>query len=196
MALGKTRRGLGAALAALGLNLALAGAAGAEPPLTGSFGKRFQLQEAPLRAPAAEFRTRAGETVSLRDYADKVLLVNFWATWCPPCVEEMPTLDALAAEMNSDRFKVMAVSTDRGGANTVDEFLEKKMTLDTLDIYLAPDAKLARAFGVKGMPTTYLVDTGGAVVGYLQGAADWNSTSVKKLIRYYVEQARDEAASG
>lgn len=196
MALGKTRRVLGAALAALGLSLAAATASAGGPPLKGTFGERFQLEAGPQRAPAVDFTTRGGETVSLRDYEGQVLLVNFWATWCPPCVEEMPTLDALAADMNSDAFKVMAVSTDKGGANTVDQFLEKKMSLDSLDIYLDPKAKLARALEVKGMPTTYLVDAGGVVVGYLQGAADWNSPPVKELIRYYVERAETDSASG
>ncbi len=174
----------------------MTGAAAAGPPLEGSFGERFQLQSGPQRVPDTAFTTRDGETVSLRDYEGRVLLVNFWATWCPPCVEEMPTLDALAADMNSDAFKVMAVSTDRGGAKKVNEFLDKKMRLDSLDIYLDPQAKLARAFEVKGMPTTYLVDAGGVVVGYLQGAADWNSAPVKKLIRYYVARAEADTGSG
>ncbi len=196
MALGKTRRTIGAALAALGLSLAVTGAAAEGPPLEGSFGERFQLQQGPQRAPDTAFATRGGKTVSLRDYEGRVLLVNFWATWCPPCIEEMPTLDALAAEMNSEAFKVMAVSTDRGGAKTVNEFLANKMSLDSLDIYLDPKAKLARAFGVTGMPTTYLIDADGVVVGHLQGAADWNSPAVKRLIRYYRERAKADRASG
>jgi len=187
---------LAAALGALGLSLAAAPTVAGEPPLEGRFGERFQLNAGPQRVPDVEITTRRGETVSLRDRRGQVLLVNFWATWCPPCVEEMPTLDGLAAEMNSERFKVMAVSTDRGGADTVEDFLDKKMSLDSLDIYLDPEAKLARAFEVKGMPTTYLVDADGVIVGYLQGAADWNSAPVKKLIRHYIERAATDSASG
>lgn len=191
MAIGKTRRGVIAFLMAALLGAAVATANAGQPPLEGRFGERFKLKDVPEPAPEATFRTRDGETVRLADFQGKVLLVNFWATWCAPCIEEMPTLDALAADMNSKHFQVMAISTDRGGKEKVETFLKNKLDLTRLDIYLDSKSNLAKAFGLRGMPTTYLIDADGNVIGSLEGAAHWNSTPVKKLIRHYVEQARD-----
>jgi thiol-disulfide isomerase/thioredoxin len=195
MALGKTRRIVLALLAAGLLGAAPAALAG-EPPLEGRFGERFTMNEAPERAPDTPFTTRDGETVRLSDFKGQVLLVNFWATWCAPCIEEMPTLDALAGDLNSEHFQVLAVSTDRGGRDKVEPFVRNKLSLDALDIYLDKTSKLARAFGLRGMPTTYLIGADGAIIGALEGAADWNSQAVKKLVRYYVERAQGSDASG
>lgn len=195
MPIGKTRRIVLALLAAGLLGAAPAALAG-EPPLEGAFGERFNMNEAPERAPDKPFTTRDGKTVRLSDFKGQVLLVNFWATWCAPCIEEMPTLDALAGEMNSEHFQVLAVSTDRGGKDKVEPFVRNKLSLDALDIYLDETSKLARAFGLRGMPTTYLIGADGAIIGALEGAADWNSKAVKKLVRHYVERAQDSDASG
>jgi thiol-disulfide isomerase/thioredoxin len=189
MAIGKTRRAALALLAATLVGVTAVPASAEGPPLTGIFGERFKMNEAPERAPDKAFMTRDGHTVRLSDFRGQVLLVNFWATWCAPCIEEMPTLDALAGDMNSERFHVLAVSTDRGGREKVEPFVQNKLNIDALDIYLDKKSKLARAFGLRGMPTTYLIGADGAIIGYLEGAADWNSASVKKLIRYYTERA-------
>ncbi|MFP3386636.1 TlpA family protein disulfide reductase, partial [Tritonibacter sp. SIMBA_163] len=69
-----------------------------EPPLKGAFGEVFALADEPYPAPQTAFQTRDGETVTLADFKGRVVLLNFWATWCAPCVEEMPTLDALQAD--------------------------------------------------------------------------------------------------
>jgi len=195
---GKTRRRL---LTGLGLGALAAGAAvlsrplvaalggGNGPPLKGKFGKRFTLQDTPAPVPAVPFKDRAGAEVSLPDFEGRVVLLNFWATWCAPCIEEMPTLDALQQDLGSDRFTVMAVSQDVGGRETVEPFLRNKLDLQALDIYLDPEGRLARALGLRGMPTTYLIDARGRVVGELVGPADWNAPEVKALIRHYIEAA-------
>lgn len=191
MALGKTRRSiLGTLAATIGLLLALPVASAADgPPLEGTFGERFKLKDNPQPAPDATFKSRSGETLTLADFEGRVVLVNFWATWCAPCVEEMPTLDALQADLGSDRFTVAAISEDKGGFETVEPFLRDKLNLESLDIYLDTEGKLARAFGLRGMPTTYLVDARGRVVGRLEGVAEWDTEAVKDLIRYYIERA-------
>jgi thiol-disulfide isomerase/thioredoxin len=162
------------------------------PSLEGKFGERWQVAATPEPAPQAAFQTRDGETVTLADFAGRVVLVNFWATWCAPCIEEMPTLDALEADLGSPAFEVLAVSEDMGGREVVEPFLRDKLSLETLAIYLDPKGELARAFGLRGMPTTYLIDARGRVVGSLEGPADWHSAPVKALIRHYL--ARAEAA--
>jgi thiol-disulfide isomerase/thioredoxin len=199
MALGKTRRGVLAALAAAAvLTFGIGGTgqavAAGDPPLEGDFGARFTLKDDPQPAPGVAFTDRDGARVSLADFKGRVVLVNFWATWCAPCVEEMPTLDALEADLGSAAFTVLAVSEDMGGLETVEPFLRDKLDLQTLEIYLDDKGALAQAFGVRGMPTTYLVDAKGRVVGGLEGPADWNSAPVKRLIRHYIDAGRASGA--
>ena len=160
----------------LALALLLAGAAlwsapalGADgPPLKGRFADAFQMPDQPRPAPDASFTTRDGATVQLADFKGQVVLVNFWATWCAPCVEEMPTLDGLQQALGGTAFQVLAVSEDRGGLSTVEPFLRDKLSLQALDIYLDSDGTLAQAFGLRGMPTTYLLNARGQVVGGLE----------------------------
>ncbi len=178
---------------ATGLVLAAAsGAARAEgPPLQGKFGERFTVKESPKPAPDVTFQDREGNPVSLADFKGQVVLVNFWATWCAPCIEEMPTLDALEAELGGPGFRVIAVSQDVGGREQVEPFLREKLDLSHLGIYLDPQGELGRAFGMRGLPTTYLIDAEGRVVGGLEGPADWNGPAVHALIEYYLEQGRE-----
>ncbi|MBK1670651.1 hypothetical protein CKO28_21760 [Rhodovibrio sodomensis] len=164
------------------------------PPLQGRFADAFQMPDQPRPAPEATFTTRDGATVQLADFEGKVLLVNFWATWCAPCVEEMPTLDGLQQALGGAAFQVLAVSQDRGGLSKVEPFLREELNLQALPIYLDTDGSLAQAFGLRGMPTTYLLNARGQVVGGLEGPADWNSDAARRLIQYYIDQGREAGA--
>jgi thiol-disulfide isomerase/thioredoxin len=177
------------ALLAAGL-LAAPPATADGPPLKGRFADAFQIPETPQPAPTASFQTRDGKAVTLADFKGQVVLVNFWATWCAPCVEEMPTLDALQQAMGGKAFQVLAVSEDRGGLNTVEPFLRQKLNLQALDIYLDSDGALAQDFGLRGMPTTYLLNADGKVVGKLEGPADWNSDAARALVQHYIDRGR------
>ncbi|MBK1697083.1 TlpA family protein disulfide reductase [Rhodovibrio salinarum] len=183
----------------LALAVLLAGAAlwsapalGADgPPLKGQFADRFEMPDQPRPAPEVTFKTRDGETVRLADFKGQVVLLNFWATWCAPCVEEMPTLDGLQHALGGEAFQVLAVSQERGGLSTVEPFLREELNLRDLDIYLDSDGALAQAFGLRGLPTTYLLNARGQVVGGLEGAADWNSDAARALMQHYIDQGRE-----
>lgn len=189
--------GWGARLLALGVLLAGAvlwswPATGADgPPLKGRFADAFQMPDQPRPAPEASFTTRDGQTVQLADFKGQVVLVNFWATWCAPCVEEMPTLDGLQQALGGEAFQVLAVSEDRGGLSKVEPFLRDELNLQALPIYLDQDGSLAQAFGLRGMPTTYLLNAQNQVVGGLEGPADWNSDAARALMQYYIDQGRE-----
>lgn len=160
------------------------GSAADQPPLEGWMAQ-FTLNDPPLPAPETELQTIAGEPVTLATYKDKIVLVNFWATWCVPCVREMPSLDRLQASFDKDEFLILAVSVDRGGSAKVVPFL-KKHGIENLTTVLDQRMRLASALRVPGMPTSFLLDRDGRVVGSLPGIAEWDSDEAKALVRFYL----------
>jgi len=159
---------------------------GAEaPPLAGEFADNFTLLNPPVPAPPDVFQDLSGGRVRLADFAGQVVVLNFWATWCAPCVREMPSLDRMQATLRGEGLSVVAVSVDRGGAATVEPFL-KRLGLTEMGIYLDPKSALAKAFGITGLPTTFVIDAEGRIVGALQGAAEWDSPEALALLRYYL----------
>ncbi len=123
----------------------------------------------PKALPPAQFTTLDGAPKTLADYAGRPLVVNMWATWCIPCVAELPELDRLAA---AGGFIVLAVSADRGGAATVRPFAAAHH-LDHLTLLLDPGNAAVNALGVAGFPTTLLVGADGKLRGTLEGPAAW-----------------------
>lgn len=157
------------------------------PPRTGWM-EQFIVIEEPLPAPAMALRDASSRPVYLKDFKGKVVLVNFWATWCAPCVREMPGLDKLQAKLGGKDFTVVAVNEDRNGLEVAPPFL-KKLGTSNLSVFVDDKMKMMRGFKVRGMPTSYLLDRGGRVVGKLEGIAEWDTPEVEDLIRYYTDQA-------
>src|SRR3546814_1571588 len=122
-------------------------------------------------------------------FRGKVILVNFWATWCAPCVEEMPSLDDLQADLGGEDFSVVAISVDRGGARVAKPFLDK-LGLDRLDLYLDPVMSLARSKGVQGLPTIFLIDRDGRILCLLIGPARWDGPEAKAVLQHQILQPR------
>lgn len=175
-----------AALLAAGL-ASQAGMARAEPPQQGDMVK-FVPSAEDRTAPDIPFISAAGEPIKLDSYRGKTVLVNFWATWCPPCVKELPSLDRLNAELGGEEFEVLLVSIDRGGAKVYEPFLEK---LGIANLRSAADSKatLMRAFKAPGLPTSYLIGPDGTIRGRLVGDAEWDSAPAKDLITYYTSNS-------
>ncbi len=186
------RNALAAALAAAVLGGLPAGAqtpapAAQAPPIEGAFADNFTLLDPPVPTPLETFATLAGGRARLADFRGRVVLLNFWATWCAPCIREMPALDRLQAALDAEGLEVVAVSIDRGGAKVIRPFA-KRLGLRHLGLYHDPKAALFKAFGVTGLPTTFLIDRRGGIVGAYAGAAEWDSPEAIKLIRHYLRQ--------
>jgi len=158
-----------------------------QPPLKGLFKDNFTLLAPPVPAPQTAFKDSSGKALSLAAFKGRVVLLNFWATWCAPCVREMPTLDSLQARLGDQGLAVVAVSEDTGGLAVVSPFF-KQYRLGNLEIYLDPTGDLSRSFGLKGLPTTLLIDAEGHVVGGLEGPAEWDSPDARSLIHYYLKR--------
>lgn len=132
--------------------------------------------------PEFRFSSADGTVRTLADYAGQGVVLNLWATWCVPCVAEMPALDALARLVAGDGVAVLALSSDRGGAPPVERFYRDKK-IQTLPVLLDPRGDAARALGARGIPTTLLIDRAGKERGRLEGAADWASAEFVQAIR-------------
>ena len=126
-------------------------------------------------APAVAFQDKTGKPVTMAAFAGKPVLLNLWATWCAPCVAEMPTLDTLAGTMT-----VVAVSQDLGGAEKVAPFFAKT-GLKRLQPYLDPKVGLSIALNAQ-LPTSILYDSAGREVWRMAGGMDWTTTSARTLL--------------
>ena len=150
------------------------------PPPTLS---KFKTADSAVAAVTEAFQTAGGAPVTVTELArGKGAVVNFWATWCAPCIKEMPHLDALKTDLAQDGIPVIAVSQDRGGLDVVKPFFDKQ-GYKNLSIHLDPKGTLARANKVRGLPTTILYDAQGREKGRLEGIAEWNAPEVKAFIR-------------
>jgi thiol-disulfide isomerase/thioredoxin len=126
----------------------------------------------PQPAPEVAFTDTAGNPAALADFKGKLLLVNLWATWCQPCLREMPSLEKLQASQG-DQLVVAAISEDRGGAKVVEPFVAT-LGLAKVKVYLDPKSEVGHAFAVRGLPTTVVINAEGKVVGRVEGAAEWD----------------------
>lgn len=141
-------------------------------------------QAQPLRpwkgaTPALELSTLDGKAQRLEDYRGRVLLVNFWASWCAPCLEEMPSIERLRRSLDARRFAVLAVNVGEGPRVAGD--FAKRMDLG-FNFLLDRDMKASKAWGARVLPATFIVDPDGKVRYSHYGAIDWSSAEVRKAI--------------
>lgn len=137
--------------------------------------------ETPQAVPDTPFQNGAGETLTLSDFKGKLLIVNLWATWCAPCIREMPTLDALEAELGGDTFHVIALSQDREGERVARPFIEKN-GWKNLELYVNDGTTFGRDAKVRGLPTTLIIAPDGMEVARLEGTAEWDSEDIKAAL--------------
>ncbi len=142
---------------------------------------RLDRSQAGSAAPATAFEDPDGAPASFADFRGRPLLVNLWATWCGPCIAEMPTLDALAAR-EKERLQVLTVSQDLDGRAKVEAFFAKQ-GYRTLDTWLDPQMALMEALKVDTLPTTLLYDARGREVWRVTGIEDWESGRAALLLR-------------
>jgi thiol-disulfide isomerase/thioredoxin len=134
-------------------------------------------------APTEAFIDPAGKPVSLAAFKGRPVLVNLWATWCGPCVAEMPTLESIA-DRAGDRLKVLTVSQDRAGVDIGPTF--DKGGFKRLERYGDPESKLGFAFATGMLPTTVLFDAEGKEVWRVVGAMDWNGPRANTLLAEFI----------
>ncbi|MHA1538207.1 MAG: TlpA family protein disulfide reductase [Alphaproteobacteria bacterium] len=168
--------------------LATSNAAGEEipPAFHGQLGQ-YTVIMPPRPVPLVPIRGPGGKEIDLSAYKGKVVVLNFWATWCAPCIREMPSLDQLHARLAGKSFAVVAVSVDRQGFAKIKPFL-KRIRIARLHVYLDKGSKLYRKFGIQALPTTFVIDHEGQVRGYLEGPAEWDSKAARAVIQHYIDR--------
>ena len=179
--------------ALLSVPAAMAGQQAADqsgPPIAGSV-ENFSRIDPSLPTPDDGFADATGRPLSLADFRGKYVLLNLWATWCGPCVAEMPSLDRLEATLGGADFVVLPVSVDRGGASQVTDFYDRHH-IRHLGIYVDPSNHIAERFSVRGLPTSFLVGPDGRAVGALVGATEWDTPEAIALISYYLKRPNPE----
>jgi peroxiredoxin len=137
----------------------------------------------PLRLPRLD-----GGVTSLTDHRERLVIVNFWATWCAPCTAEMPTLEALWREYGERGLIVLAVSVDRGAPRALLDPYVTRLGL-SFPILLDADLSASRAWRVQGLPATFVVRPGGEAVGMALGAREWNSAEMRALLEQFLPHA-------
>ena len=133
------------------------------------------------QAPGFTLRTLDGGRASLTDHRDKLVVLNFWATWCQPCTVEMPSLEALWRRYRDRGLLVVGVCVDRGAPKALLEPYVRNLKL-TFPILLDPDSKTSDRWRVTALPATFLVRPGGEVAGMAMGAREWNSDEMRALV--------------
>jgi thiol-disulfide isomerase/thioredoxin len=147
--------------------------------------KSLQPISPPVAAPDISFTAADGSEHHLSEFMGHGMVVNLWATWCAPCVEELPSLAMLSKTLAPDDIAVLPLSSDRGGASAVAGFFQEH-GISGLPILLDPHSAAAHAWNVRGIPTSFVIDKKGRQVARLEGSADWSTPAAGALIRKLV----------
>ena len=144
-------------------------------------------------APPFAIDTLDGQHISMDDLAGKVVLIDFWATWCGPCREEMPSIQALYDEFSHEPdFVVLAVSEDSAGRGAVDSYVHGNAF--RFDVLLDPQNLVGDAYDVSGIPETFIIDRTGRIVAHHVGPYDWSKAEMRQALRELIDVKEKETA--
>ena len=143
----------------------------------------YQLNrlETPVQAPDFSLDDMDGEQHSLRDYRGKVIMLNFWATWCPPCRREIPSMESIYQDMGDKGFVVLGVNQFET-PDHVFAYMGQLSVFPTFPILFDPDSRISERYAVKGLPTTLLINRQGEVVYRAAGGRDFDHPEVRAIV--------------
>ena len=143
--------------------------------------------ESDIPAPDFNFPGLDGKMVSLSDYQGKVVLVNIWATWCPPCVDEMPSMEKLYRKFKKQNFEILAVSIDESGHKAVAPFMKKNGL--TFPALIDSDGTIKSAYRITAIPESFIIDKQGILVKKIVGPLDWADPQVFRFFGDLIEKS-------
>jgi len=139
-------------------------------------------QDNPVAAPDFILQDMDDEQHALKDYRGQVVMVNFWATWCPPCRREMPSMEALYRKFHQDGFSVLAIN-EWEDPELVFPYMGQLSVFPTFPILFDREGEVSVAYQVKGLPTTFVLDRKGRIVFRAVGGRDFNHPEMEQIIR-------------
>jgi len=154
------------------------------PTLIGQM-KSFRLSTLAKPRPDLSWKDANERNITLENFSGKVVLLNFWASWCIPCIRELPSINRLQNKFSGDKFSVVALNIDRGGKEVASRF-KRKLKLNNLMLYLDQKNTVARTLKIKVLPTTIVFDSKGREVGKMEAAAEWDVKEALALIEYFI----------
>jgi peroxiredoxin len=144
------------------------------------YSKQIAIEEE-LPAPDFTLPGLNGELISLSEFKGNVVLINIWATWCPPCVYEMPSMEKLHQQFKNEKFKILAISIDSQGAKAVAPFMKNhNLTFQTL---IDPTGTIRTSYGVNSIPQSFIIDKQGHLLKKIIGPIDWATPEVFRFFR-------------
>ena len=134
----------------------------------------FRWLREPVMLPEITVGKWTGERVSLSRYQGKIVLLNLWASWCPPCVRELPALDRLQQRLGGEDFVVVAISVDREPEPAQRMFVNR-LGIEHLEFLIEPPEKMGEFFPIDVLPSNFVIDRDGRAIGVLRSYVDWSS---------------------
>ncbi|PLX91246.1 MAG: thioredoxin [Desulfuromonas sp.] len=144
----------------------------------------FAIQEN-QKAPDFTLEDLQGQKVSLSDFKGKIVMVNFWATWCPPCIEEMPSMEKLSRRFSDEDFVLLAINVEENSRTIVENFLKKNPY--TFPVLLDQDAKVQQLYGAYRFPETVIINRHGEIVTRVIGGRDWMDEGILSILDFMVK---------
>ena len=142
----------------------------------------FRWLKSPIAVNHVQFRNAQEMPVELSQFNGKIILLNLWATWCPPCIEELPALDRLQQRLGTDKLVIVAVSLD-DDIKLAGEMFFNRLSIKSMALYTESSEKIGRDFPVDVVPASFLIDRKGQAMGVLRGYVDWESAETDALIK-------------
>jgi len=146
----------------------------------------IQLVKSGTKAPNFRLEDLGGKKSELKHYKGRVVFLNFWATWCGPCKEEMPSMEELWKQFKDKDFVFLTISVDYAGIKPVKEYIEKNRY--TFPVLIDPKGKTLDLFEVRGIPTTFLIDQKGGLIGKAIGPRDWKRPEMVSIVNLLLEK--------
>lgn len=155
-------------------------------PATAAHAASLSVVEDPSAAPPLNTPDLLGVERTVDEFADKVVMINFWATWCPPCVKELPSMQTLWERLRQRDFVMLAVNVGED-RSTIIEFLERFDTDIDFPLLIDADLEVTRGWPVFGLPTTFLLDRHGRIVLKALGEREWTDPEIEAQILELLE---------
>ncbi len=146
--------------------------------------KNLVIHKDPLKLEKINFQNINNETINLKSFENSLVIINFWATWCAPCIEEMPSLDRLQKNPAFNNLEVIPINIGRDGIEKSNNFY-KKLKIKNLKIYFDEDIELANKFLLRGLPTTIFINKKGEEFARVIGFVDFDNKKIIKWLQKY-----------